>query len=40
MEAFPNARSVNVKGAAHWVHHDRTDEFIAELRSFLSPDGD
>jgi pimeloyl-ACP methyl ester carboxylesterase len=40
MEAFPNARSVTVSGAAHWVHHDRTHEFLAELGNFLSPDGE
>jgi pimeloyl-ACP methyl ester carboxylesterase len=35
MDAFPNARLVNVAGAGHWVHHDRRDPFLRELRAFL-----
>jgi pimeloyl-ACP methyl ester carboxylesterase len=34
-EAFQNARLVNVPEAGHWVHHDRLDEFLREVRSFL-----
>jgi pimeloyl-ACP methyl ester carboxylesterase len=34
--AFPNARSVGIDGAAHWVHHDQLDEFLAVLRAFLA----
>jgi pimeloyl-ACP methyl ester carboxylesterase len=30
-----NARLVNVEGAAHWVHHDRLEPFLAELQAFL-----
>jgi len=29
------ARLVNVEGAAHWVHHDRLEPFLAELQAFL-----
>jgi pimeloyl-ACP methyl ester carboxylesterase len=34
-DAFQNARLVNVPEAGHWVHHDRLDEFLREVRSFL-----
>jgi pimeloyl-ACP methyl ester carboxylesterase len=33
---FANARSVNVSGAGHWVHHDRLDEFVRIVRGFLA----
>jgi pimeloyl-ACP methyl ester carboxylesterase len=33
---FPNARSVTVQGAGHWVHHDRTEEFLRIVRGFLA----
>jgi pimeloyl-ACP methyl ester carboxylesterase len=36
LSAFPNARLVNVEGAGHWVHHDRLDEFLREVRRFLA----
>ena len=32
---FRDARVLEVEGAAHWVHHDRFDGFIAALRAFL-----
>jgi pimeloyl-ACP methyl ester carboxylesterase len=32
---LPTARLVNVPGAAHWVHHDRLEPFLAELQAFL-----
>ena len=32
---FANARVVTVEGAAHWVHHDREELLIEELRAFL-----
>jgi pimeloyl-ACP methyl ester carboxylesterase len=32
---FPNARVVVFEGAGHWVHHDRLDAFLAEVRTFL-----
>ena len=33
--AFRDARLVNVPEAGHWVHHDRLDEFLREVRAFL-----
>ncbi|MGR8920205.1 MAG: alpha/beta fold hydrolase [Gammaproteobacteria bacterium] len=33
---FANARVVGFSGAGHWVHHDRLDGFLDELRAFLS----
>ncbi len=33
---FRNARVLNIEGAGHWVHHDRTEAFLAALRAFLS----
>jgi pimeloyl-ACP methyl ester carboxylesterase len=35
MDAFRDARLVNVSGAGHWVHHDRFDVFLREVRAFL-----
>jgi pimeloyl-ACP methyl ester carboxylesterase len=35
VKAFQNARLVNVPEAGHWVHHDRLDEFLREVRAFL-----
>jgi pimeloyl-ACP methyl ester carboxylesterase len=35
LEAFRNARVVNVPEAGHWVHHDRLDVFLREVRAFL-----
>ena len=32
---FKDARSVGFDGAGHWVHHDRLDAFVAEVRGFL-----
>jgi pimeloyl-ACP methyl ester carboxylesterase len=32
---FRNARSINIDGAGHWVHHDRLDEFLRVVRAFL-----
>lgn len=32
---FKNARVVEYENAAHWLHHDQFDRFIAELRAFL-----
>jgi pimeloyl-ACP methyl ester carboxylesterase len=31
---FPDARSVVLPGAGHWVHHDRLPEFLALTRDF------
>jgi pimeloyl-ACP methyl ester carboxylesterase len=33
---FRDARVVSVEGAGHWVHHDRLEAFVAEVRGFLS----
>ncbi|HEX2885219.1 alpha/beta hydrolase [Vineibacter terrae] len=30
-----NAKVVSFEGAGHWVHHDRLDGFLAELRGFI-----
>ncbi len=35
IEPFQDARRVNIEGAAHWVHHDRLDEFLRVVRGFL-----
>ncbi|MDE1172082.1 MAG: alpha/beta hydrolase [Parvibaculaceae bacterium] len=32
---FRNARTVNIEGAGHWVHHDKLGEFLALTRGFL-----
>jgi pimeloyl-ACP methyl ester carboxylesterase len=32
---FRTARVVSVEGAGHWVHHDRLDLFLDEVRRFL-----
>jgi pimeloyl-ACP methyl ester carboxylesterase len=32
---FRQARLVRVAGAGHWLHHDRPEEVLAELRTFL-----
>ncbi len=32
---FRTAEVVSVPGAGHWVHHDRLDVFLGELRRFL-----
>jgi pimeloyl-ACP methyl ester carboxylesterase len=32
---FRNVRSELIKGAAHWVHHDKLDEVLALVRPFL-----
>ena len=32
---FRNARVLGVEGAGHWVHHDRLDVFLREVRGFL-----
>jgi pimeloyl-ACP methyl ester carboxylesterase len=36
LDAFTNAELANVEGAGHWVHHDRLDEFLEIVRSFLA----
>jgi pimeloyl-ACP methyl ester carboxylesterase len=32
---FQTAEVISIPGAGHWVHHDRLDVFLAELRRFL-----
>ncbi len=32
---LPNARVVNIEGAAHWVHHDQLETFLSEVTAFL-----
>ena len=32
---FANARVVSFEKAGHWVHHDRLDAFLDEIRAFL-----
>jgi pimeloyl-ACP methyl ester carboxylesterase len=32
---FPAARFVTVKDAAHWLHVDKPDQFVAVIRAFL-----
>jgi pimeloyl-ACP methyl ester carboxylesterase len=32
---FQNARAVAFEGAGHWVHHDRLQDFVAEVKDFL-----
>jgi len=34
--AFQNARLSNYEGAGHWVHHDRLERFVAEVREFFA----
>lgn len=36
LEAFENARAVNIEEAGHWVHHDQLEEFLALVQDFLS----
>ena len=33
---FRNARVLGVEGAGHWVHHDRLNLFVQEVRGFLA----
>lgn len=33
---FKNAEVVTFEGAGHWVHHDRLDDFLAKVRTFLA----
>ena len=35
LDRLPTARAVVVEGAGHWVHHDRLDEVLRLVRSFL-----
>ena len=33
---FQNVQVASIKGAGHWLHHDRLDEFLAITRTFLT----
>lgn len=33
---FSDARVIEYEGAGHWLHHDRQDAFVADLRSFFA----
>ncbi|WP_336966013.1 alpha/beta hydrolase [Sphingobium aquiterrae] len=33
---FPDARVIDYDRAGHWVHHDRHDDFMADVRNFLT----
>jgi pimeloyl-ACP methyl ester carboxylesterase len=35
LQYFKNARVAAFEGAGHWVHHDRLEAFLAEVRAFL-----
>jgi pimeloyl-ACP methyl ester carboxylesterase len=39
LESFRDARAVTIPGAAHWVHHDQLEAFLATLREFLAGRG-
>jgi pimeloyl-ACP methyl ester carboxylesterase len=36
---FPNARSLTIDGAGHWVHHDQLEATIEAIRGFLGEPG-
>ena len=38
-ELFPNARTVTIKDAAHWVHVDKPDAFVETVKAFLGAVG-
>jgi len=33
---FRNVQTSNIEGAGHWVHHDRLEPFLAQVRAFLA----
>jgi len=35
LQYFKTARVATFEGAGHWVHHDRLEAFLAEVRAFL-----
>ena len=37
LDVFPNATLSVYENAGHWLHHDRTEDFVAEMREFLWP---
>jgi len=38
-QMFPEAMIMTIRGAGHWVHAERTDEFLATVKSFLAHTG-
>jgi len=36
MKYFKDGRVIEFEGAGHWVHHDRLDGFLTEVRAFLA----
>jgi pimeloyl-ACP methyl ester carboxylesterase len=32
---FQRARSQTISGAGHWLHHDKPDEVLSSIRTFL-----
>jgi len=36
---FQNARSETISGAGHWLHHDKPDEVLRAIRTFLGLNG-
>jgi pimeloyl-ACP methyl ester carboxylesterase len=32
---FQNARSETISGAGHWLHHEKPDEVLRAIRTFL-----
>ncbi len=34
--SLPDGRTVDLEQAGHWLHHDRFDAFLAEIRAFLT----
>lgn len=36
LDAYGQARMLDVEQAGHWVHHDQLDLFVREVRAFLS----
>jgi pimeloyl-ACP methyl ester carboxylesterase len=35
LEHFPTAKVIEYENAGHWLHHDRFDRFMAEVKAFL-----
>jgi pimeloyl-ACP methyl ester carboxylesterase len=35
-EAFPNARSVTIPGAGHWIQHERPEQLLSLVTEFLA----
>jgi len=35
LERCPAVTLVTISGAGHWLHHDKPDEVLASIRTFL-----